>query len=61
MLPAHFALKLSCITFDASTDSQPDAADMRRPPVSHVEPSLGEPSGPLIDPPMPLDNKISIV
>jgi hypothetical protein len=35
MLPAHFALQLSCTTFDASTDSQPGAADVRRPPVNH--------------------------
>jgi hypothetical protein len=51
MLPVHFALQLLCITFDAPTNSQSGAADMRRPPVNHIEPPLGEPSGPFIDPP----------
>jgi hypothetical protein len=51
MLPVHFALQLLCITFDAPTNSQSGAADMRRPPVNHIEPPLGKPSGPFIDPP----------
>jgi len=34
MLLTHFALQLSCIAFDASTDSQPGVADVCRSPVS---------------------------
>ena len=58
MLPVHFALQLLCITFDAPTDSQPGSADIRRPPVNHIETPLGEPSGPFID---PLDNRTCMI
>jgi hypothetical protein len=51
MLLAHFALQLLCITFNAPTNSQSGTADMRRPPINHIKPPLGEPSGPFFDPP----------
>ena len=50
MLHIHLALQLPCIALYALTYSQSGAANVRRPPVDHIKPPLGEPSRPLINP-----------